>query len=72
MNQHDVNWVKLADDHDSDPTTLYAAVIFVSFLIVAVFFLNIMYKRRKKPPKKRIRVIGKTPKSNSYLTKSGV
>lgn len=65
------DWAKPHHEHDPDLTTFYLAVILVSFLIVAVFCVNVLYKRRKLTGKKRIRVISRTNRLSSYPSKAG-
>lgn len=64
------DWVKPTHEHDADLTKFYAAVVLISLVIVAIFFVNIIYKNRRKPAKRKTRVASKIQKFNMYSSKA--
>lgn len=67
------DWAKLpTHEHDSDPTTFFAALAVLSMLVVIIFFVNVVYKARRRPPRRKTRVRG-IHRLNLYNSKtSGV
>jgi len=52
------DWGKPQHEHDSDPMTVFVALALISLIIVIVFFVNFVYKNRRRPPRRRTRVKG--------------
>lgn len=63
------DWSKPTHEHDSDPTTFFAALTILSFIVVVGFFVNFVYKTRRRPPKRKTRVKG-IHRINLYSSKS--
>ena len=64
------NWHKPTHEHDSDPTTFFVALAIISLLVVVAFFVNVVYKTRRKPPRRKTR-IKNLHKMNLYSSKMG-
>lgn len=64
------DWVKPTHEHDSDLTKFYAAVVIISLIIVAIFFVNIVYRNRKKPARRKTRMASRIQKFNAYSSKA--
>lgn len=64
------DWHKPTHEHDSDPTTFFAALAILSTLGVVIYFVNFVYKARRKPPRRKGRVRN-IHKYSSYGSKVG-